>query len=64
MEDRSGGGKNISRHLLKQLNLVTSEIGSGSRRTLRYLNLYAKIAHLPDINQNSFKAETVYIKEC
>jgi len=47
-----------------QLILVTSEIDSGSRRTLRYLNLYTKIAHLQNINQNSFKTETVYFKEC
>ena len=61
VEDRSGEGKNISRHLLMQLILVTSEIDSGSRDSLRYLILYTKMAHLPDINQNSFKAETVYI---
>jgi len=47
-----------------QLILVTSEIDSGSMRTLGYLNLYTNIAHLPDINQSSFKAETIYIKEC
>jgi len=47
-----------------QLISVTSEIDSGSSTTLRYLNLYTKVARLPDINQNTFKAETVYIKEC